>query len=43
MKMYGGGGCIDPYFFISALIAGEFSASRPGSFTPGKELPVPIE
>jgi hypothetical protein len=26
----------------SALVGGEWSASRPGRFTPGKELPVPI-
>jgi hypothetical protein len=25
-----------------ALVGGEWSASRPGRFTPGKELPVPI-
>jgi hypothetical protein len=26
----------------SALVGGELSASRPGRFTSGKELPVPI-
>jgi hypothetical protein len=26
----------------SALVGGEWSTSRPGRFTPGKELPVPI-
>jgi hypothetical protein len=29
-------------FFTSALDGGEWLASRPGRFTPGKELPVPI-
>jgi hypothetical protein len=31
MKAYGSG-CIDP------LVGGEWSASRPGRFTPGKEV-----
>jgi hypothetical protein len=29
----------NPYFFTSALAGGEWSASRPGRFTPGKEPP----
>jgi hypothetical protein len=42
MKKYGG---VDAYihvFSTLALIGGEWSASRPSRFTPGKELPVPI-
>jgi hypothetical protein len=42
MKAYGG---VDVYihiFLTSAVVGGEWSASRPGRFTPGKELPVPI-
>jgi hypothetical protein len=34
METYGSGG-IAPPFFISALVGGEWSASRPGRFTPG--------
>jgi hypothetical protein len=37
MDMYGG---VDVYiriFLTSALVGGEWLASRPGSFTPGKE------
>jgi hypothetical protein len=30
-----GSGCIDPLFFTSALAGDEWSASRPGRFTPG--------
>jgi hypothetical protein len=30
------------FFLASALVGGEWSASRPGRCTPGKELPVPI-
>jgi hypothetical protein len=42
MKAYAG---VDVYihiFLTSALDRCEWSASRPGRFTPGKELPVPI-
>jgi hypothetical protein len=48
MKTYGG---VDVYIHIfftsslvgtSTLVGDEWSASRPGRFTPGKELPVPI-
>jgi hypothetical protein len=41
-KVYGG---VDVYihiFLTSALVGGEWSASRPGRFTPGKEPSVPI-
>jgi hypothetical protein len=38
MKAYGG---VD-LFLTPALVGGEWSASRPGRFTPGKEPPVPI-
>jgi hypothetical protein len=31
-----GSGCIDPLFLISALDWGEWSASRPGRYTPGE-------
>jgi hypothetical protein len=37
-----GNGRIAPPFFTSTLDEGEWSASRPGSFTPGKSPPVPI-
>jgi hypothetical protein len=43
MKMYGG---VDVYihiFLTSALAGGEWSASRPESFTPGKEPLVPLD
>jgi hypothetical protein len=44
MKAYGG---VDVqthvFFFTSALAGGEWSASRPGRFTPGNEPPVPTE
>jgi hypothetical protein len=29
-------------FLTSALVGGELSASSPGRFTPGKDIPVPI-
>jgi hypothetical protein len=29
-------------FLTSALVGGEWSASLPGRFTPGKKPPVPI-
>jgi hypothetical protein len=34
MKTYGGGGTVPPFLTL-ALVGGEWSASRPGSFTPG--------
>jgi hypothetical protein len=39
MKAYGGVDYIDPHFLNSELAGGEWSASRPGSFTPGKQSP----
>jgi hypothetical protein len=39
MKTYGG---VDVYihiFLASALVGGEWSASRPGRFTPGERAP----
>jgi hypothetical protein len=42
MKEYGG---VDVYIYIFltlALVGGEWSASRPGRFIPGKERPVHI-
>jgi hypothetical protein len=42
MKAYGG---VDVYihiFLTSALVGGEWSASRPAALSPGKEPPVPI-
>jgi hypothetical protein len=46
MKAYGGMDVQIHVFFISALVGGEWSASRTGSFNPsgggGKEPPVPI-
>jgi hypothetical protein len=35
MKIYGGSGGIAPQFLTSTLDGGEWSASRPGRFTPG--------
>jgi hypothetical protein len=32
-------GCIDPLFLTSALVGGEWSASRPSCFTPGERAP----
>jgi hypothetical protein len=34
-----GSGYIDPSFLTSALVGGEWSASRPDSFTPGERAP----
>jgi hypothetical protein len=34
-----GNGCIDPYFLELGTSAGEWSTSRPGSFTPGERAP----
>jgi hypothetical protein len=42
MKVYGGVDVLIHIFLTSALVGGEWSASRPGRFTPGKELPVAI-
>jgi hypothetical protein len=38
-----GTGGIAPSFLTSALDGGEWSASRPSPFTPGKRSPVTIE
>jgi hypothetical protein len=38
MKVYGSG-CIIHIFLTSALAGGEWSASRPSRFTPGKRTP----
>jgi hypothetical protein len=42
MKAYGGVDVQINIFLTSALVGGEWSASRPGRFTPGKKTPVPI-
>jgi hypothetical protein len=42
MKTYGGSGGRAPPFLTRALDEGEWSASRPSRFTPGKEPLVPI-
>jgi hypothetical protein len=42
METYGGGGSVSPPFLTSALDGGEWSASRPGSLTPGGTAQVPI-
>jgi hypothetical protein len=42
MKTYGGVDVQIHVSLTSALAGGEWSASRPGRFTPGKEPPVPI-
>jgi hypothetical protein len=42
MKAYGGVDVQIHIFLTSALVGGEWSTSRPGRFTPGKEPPVPI-
>jgi hypothetical protein len=41
MKAYGGVDVEIHIFLTSALAGGEWSASRPGCFTPWKEPPVP--
>jgi hypothetical protein len=43
MKVYGKVNVFIYVFLTSALVRGEWSASRPGPFTPEKEPPVPIE
>jgi hypothetical protein len=42
MKAYGGVVVEIHIFFTSALVGGEWSASHPGRFIQGKELPEPI-
>jgi hypothetical protein len=42
MKAYEGVDVQIQIFLTSALVGIEGSASLPGRFTPGKELPVPI-
>jgi hypothetical protein len=42
MKAYGGVYVYIHIFLTSALGGGEWSALRPGRFTPGEEAPVPI-
>jgi hypothetical protein len=42
MKTYGGVDVLTHVFLASALVGGERSASRPGRFTPGERVPVPI-
>jgi hypothetical protein len=42
MKANGGVDVKLRIFLTSALVGGEWSASRLGRFTPGKEPPVPI-
>jgi hypothetical protein len=37
MKVYGGVNVLIYIFFISALVRGEWSGSRPGRFTPGEK------
>jgi hypothetical protein len=44
MKTYGGGVDVETHVFLAlALVGGNWSASRLGHFTQGKEHPVPIE
>jgi hypothetical protein len=38
MKVYGPG-CIDHFFFTSALVGGAWPTLRPGRFTPGEKAP----
>jgi hypothetical protein len=42
MKAYGGVDVQMHIFLTSALVGGEWSASRPGRFTLGEEVPLPI-
>jgi hypothetical protein len=39
MEAYWGSGGIAPHFLTSALDGGEWSASRPGRFTPRERTP----
>jgi hypothetical protein len=39
MKAYGGVDVYTNVFFISVLVGGEWSASRPGLFTPWERAP----
>jgi hypothetical protein len=39
MKVYGGVDVETHVFLMSALVGGEWSASRPGRFTPGEIAP----
>jgi hypothetical protein len=39
MKKYGGVGVYIHIFLTSALVGGEWSATRPGRFTPGERAP----
>jgi hypothetical protein len=39
MKMYGGLDRYTQVFLTSAPVGGEWSASRPGRFTPGEKVP----
>jgi hypothetical protein len=39
MKAYGGLDVLIHIFLTSALVGGEWSASRPGRFTPGERAP----
>jgi hypothetical protein len=39
MKAYEGNGCMDPYL-LSSVLVDEWSALRPGRFSPGKEPPL---
>jgi hypothetical protein len=39
MKAYGGVDVQIHIFLTSALVGGEWSASRPGNFTPGERVP----
>jgi hypothetical protein len=42
MKTYGGVDVQIYIFLTPALVGGEWSASRPGIFNPGKEPPISI-
>jgi hypothetical protein len=42
MKAYGGVDVSIRVFLTSTLVGGEWTVSRPGRFTPGKGLPLPI-
>jgi hypothetical protein len=43
MKTYGGVEVYVHVFLTSALVGGEWSASRPGRFTPGKGARYPLD